>query len=795
METAGKPWSRLRLPFCLAANVAVASSSLCWPAQLLAQNTASGAEASKGEVLQEIVVTARKREENLQNIPVAITAITGDDMKLQSVTQLTDLQGTVPSLRLHESNDDPQSVELTIRGRTQRDIIPSEDGSVGVYVDGLYSPRSVGMRGSLLDIDRVEVLRGPQGTLYGRNTTSGAIAFYTKNPTDELSGSLDVTGGNYHAADVVGIANIPIADNLDARFVVQRGTHDGYGHSLVQDDLDSEDSQYYRGKLRWRMAEDWQALLQAHYESNNAGGALLHVVGLSPATATQPTGNYLNLETQAETGLNAAQSAALLQSYVAHQQSDFYSNDAISHSSSDTKRWDAGLTINGPLSDTLQFRSITGYQASDRHADVVSPVPAVSIAAPTLPAHDRYVSQEFQILGTVPRLNWVAGIYAGYETAEDDQTNFVLPLVIGLDPTNIFSPLNEGAQYIYDINSSLAAFAQATWEFIPDWHLTVGARYSHDSRHSDVSQLSGGFCQVPAPGVDFTDGTPATGASQCPRLFKNTFGKPSGLASLDYKVTPNNLLYAKVATGYRSGGENVGGGGSIASFAPFAPETDVEYELGIKSDLFDQKLRLNVAAYHDKYTNMQVNDTQAAANGEYVTLINNAAGATIEGFEAELDAIVAPGLRLHLSGAYVDAHYDKFFDARIGDRTNEPFPVPKWTYTVSGRYVLPTAFGEFTSEVEYNWQSANALAPTAGELVPGHPEFISLGIQPSYGLINARINAHVQAWDMDIALFGKNLAGKEYYDDMYTNINLGWSRGYVGAPRTYGVEVIKKFGK
>src|ERR1700722_8168299 len=177
--------------------------------------------------LEEIVVTARKRSEDAQNVPVSIIAYTGDELKEQSVKNLYDVQDAVPGLLLEQGFDDPQSLTFMLRGRYQNDATLEVDPAVGLYVDGLYVPRTLGMAGALVDIGRLEVLRGPQGTLYGRNTTVGAISIYTNDPTNEFEGSVDVSGGNYGSWNTVGVVNLPFTDTLAARFVIQDGAHDG----------------------------------------------------------------------------------------------------------------------------------------------------------------------------------------------------------------------------------------------------------------------------------------------------------------------------------------------------------------------------------------------------------------------------------------------------------------------------------------------------------------------------------------------------------------------------------------
>ena len=214
--------------------------------------------------------------------------------------------------------------------------------------------------------------------------------------------------------------------------------------------------------------------------------------------------------------------------------------------------------------------------------------------------------------------------------------------------------------------------------------MTGGARYSIDKRRGDLISLADDECIVPAPGAGSSDI-----AAQCPRRFEKTFRKPVWLASVDYRLNTSTLLYAKVATGYRSGGVQEGGGVTEESFQPFQPETNTEFEAGFKSDLFDHHVRLNVAGYFDKYHDLQVTQNVPAASGGVAQAVRNAATANIWGVEAEADAALTEYFSIHLSGAYTHAEYTSYPDLDENgnpiDRSNEPFPVPDWTFGVSPR--------------------------------------------------------------------------------------------------------------
>jgi iron complex outermembrane receptor protein len=729
--------------------------------------------------IPEIVVTARRREESLQNVPIAVTAFTGDQLKEQSVTTVSDLQRQVPGLIMQEARDDPQSVVVTLRGRRQEDVTLAVDPSVSLNIDGLYVPRTLGLAGSLLDISRVEVLRGPQGTLYGRNTTGGAVGLFTNDPTDQLSGSMDMTGGNYGAWDVIGIANIPIiGDTLDARFVAERGGHGGYQHNSTDTPLADENAEYYRAKLRWKILDKWTAILSAHYETNQSGTFRLFVSGLTPPNFQNnglPEGGALTLETLAENpNLSLPQALALLKTWVANRQTPLLNNTGGPRGFSDIDRWDVGLSVNGNLSKDVQFRSITGFQHLIRD-ELLGTQSALNYITSVFYSQDKYVSQEFQILGVQPRLNWVVGMYGGVEDGQDDQDTLVLPGVLGPAPG-----INDNGIR----NSSVAGFGQATWEFVPTWHLTIGGRYTADRRKIDATALSGAACVIPAPGFEST--AVAGAPTQCPRAFQSSFAKPTWLVSLDHLLTSDTLAYVKIATGYRSGGENESGAVEVETFAPFAPETDLEYETGLKSEFFDHRVRLNLALYRDQYSNLQVQTQFIAADGAFATIERNAAMATVNGMEAELDVKIGRGLSVHASGTLTDAHYVQFTDAS-GDRSHEPFSVPKRTWSLSGKYVQPTVFGDFLLQLDYDWKSSVDLA--------GHAVLRSQVTQPAYGLLNARANLHLNRADVDIALFGKNITNVNYIDQAAPVEGAGFNVGFPGVPAIFGVEVIKKFGR
>jgi iron complex outermembrane receptor protein len=769
-----------------AVSAGVVVSSLCCPSQAaLAQSDDDAAQASKSDSLVEVLVTARKHSEDVQSVPVSVSAVTGDQLKEQSINTVANLQNAAPGLYVQQGLDDPQSIIVTMRGRKQDDATMSVDSSVSLNVDGLYVPRTIGMAGSMLDIHRVEILRGPQGTLYGRNTTGGAIGIFTNDPTHDFSGSVDLTGGNYGTWSAVGILNVPIADNLDARFVAQRNGNGGYAHTTSGTPLGDSRNEYYRGKLRWSGSDNWQAVLSGHYEHDRSGGTRAFVPGLDPANFQGnglPEGSYLTLETEAELGVSEAQAIALEKSWTA-QRSPWYTLDNTHGPAmfSDIERWDVGLNVSGDVTDHVQLHSITGVQDLRRNTGGGPEFP-IFIFQQNPHSSGTYYSQELQLLGDTPGLKWVVGAYGGYETGADGQRIFFLPAVFGTGAVANDNGIR---------NTSLAGYAQASWEFIPDWHLTGGARYTSDTRRIDANAFVEDLvdptihdCVVPAPGVEASP----PGLSQCPRRFKAAFKKPTWLVSLDHQLARDVLVYAKVATGYRSGGLNAGNT-EAETFQPFAPETNLEYETGVKAEFLDHRVRLNADVYWDNYSNLQVQSIVLGADNSFLTIETNAAKARIRGMELEGDLIIGGGLRLHGSTAYTDAHYLHYADLS-GDHSHQPFSVPRWTFSLGPNYTRSLGFGDLSIEVDYAWKSAVDVVPPS--------TLVQAVTQPGFGLLNARANVHLDASNLDVAVFGQNLTNKEYFDQGYNVAGDGFDFDHLflgGAPRTFGVEVSKKFGK
>jgi iron complex outermembrane receptor protein len=728
--------------------------------------------------IEEITVSARKIDESVQTVPISMSAMSGDEMENQSIRNINDIQAQVPNLFLQTHPSDPQALSLSIRGQRQNDILLTLDPSVGIYIDNLYYPRTMGLRSALVDVERVEVLRGPQGTLYGRNTTGGAMSIYTKNPTDALGGSLALSAGNFSAREVKGIANIPLTDTAALRLVAQKADRDGYGENAFGDELEDEDSQYLRAKLRLDITPEIQAILFGSYHKNETGGDIRKLAYVNP--------NVPSLATRVTVAQGGAAShpaaLALLQGYVG---GDFYETDGTFPMWSDFEGHTLGFDLTADLGNGIEFRAITGYEKFERDNSQDGDGTPFAIVEALRTTEASYLSQEFQLLGGGDDFNWVTGIYYGHEDGEEWNASIVVPNISPTSPTI----------YAADVdNRSYAVFGQANWEFMPDWRLTLGARYSWDEREIDANNSNKrDGCIVPAPGVPVTGipANPANGPSQCPRNFSDDFSDPSWLVSLDHQLSEDVMVYGKVAYGYRTGGRNMRGVNYIENLAAFDPETVTEYELGFKSEFLDRRVRLNMAFFYDDYEDIQRSTTVPIPGVGITTVVANAAAATVKGIEAELQMLLTEGWSFRAGYGWTDMEYDEFFaladSTTILDRSGETFGVPEKSANISTRYALPMQWGEVAAQVDYQWQDEYITVPevpTKGPLT-----------QQSFGLVNARLTFAIDSMDADISLFGKNLADEEYIvGGGNAETSVGYTFVIPGEPRTYGISFTKRLG-
>ena len=716
--------------------------------------------------LEEIIVTAQKKAEDLQKVPVAITAITGAELEKKGIVDLSGIARNTPSITATPYPGDPTTLTIYMRGMGSANPSgdPTSEGGVGVYEDGFYMGRPNAQTFDLADVERIEVLRGPQGTLYGKNTTGGAINIISKQPTGEFGLKQTLEFGNRNEFRSLTTINLPRWHDVSAKLTLLRSSVDGYVKNSGGHDFGESAQKGGRLQLHW----DANSALKVDFFSE------MGEIDYTPQYQQNPGLNGLVCEFDpACAGFAYFSSAGPMDN--AYRPMNQPSNKA-------RFRGD-GLTVSLQVNDALTIKSLTGYRDLEVDSFVnwneVFSSPAFVfefVAGPnTLKQHQ--ISQELQLTGDFldGGFSYVSGVYYFHES-----TSSVLNGSFFTDLTS------------FSTASSKAVFGQLTWRpeaFSRKLELTAGGRYSKD----DHEQGGLGSPTLTESSSRFT---------------------PSVIAN--YQWTGDLGTYAKVATGYRAGGSSITT--DPAKYRVFSPETLTSYEIGLKSYWLDRRLRANLSVFHNKFKDMQIL-AGVTANNPSDTEIYNIGKATIQGVELELDANIFEALTLGLNYAYLDAVIDEvsvqpdtIFDPAVnpsspyslGQNVKSLFIIPnaaKNSFSLSGDYTLLRFDRKsLTAHVDYNWKSGY---PGSGPGVPGH-RFVDFG---SHGSTNARLSYKVdlaRGDHMDVSLWAKNL-GKRYISEKFGTggLNVDTPAAPAGAtgavvlwsePATYGISLTYEYG-
>lgn len=575
-----RPWSTL--------SYLLAGTLLSMPVQ---------AQEQERREVEDIVVTATKREESIQKTSIAITALSNEQLTERAITSALELNNTVPNLLASPTgSSSPGSVSFNIRGIGQVDFITTTEPGVGVYLDGVYLARTIGASIELADIERVEVLRGPQGTLFGRNATGGAVSIVTKKPSfSGLSGEANVSVSAWTddwRPTLSGRAsfNVPLSGNVAARFNVLSKISQGWGKNNAPgtgEGLGEQAMVAGRAAFLVEASDAWDIILTADISSNR--GTIAPMAGIRGPAITS------------ENPLKVALSAPT------YDDMDSYGLSA---------------TIEGELGDSINLRSITAYRHQDGRLGQDSDGTVLAVIDQGVDYRQHQFSQEVQLYGDAfERLKWLLGGYYFYEKG-----TFLTRGMIAFTPVDIDT---------YNDTKSYAAFGNLTFSVMDGFNLIGGFRYSHEEKFLNAETRFGGFPIVPA-----SDNS-------------KTFSKPTFKAGFELFPSDSAMVYGSFSQGFRSGGFN-GRPFSPADLAPFSEETNNSYELGFKADLFDRSLRLNGAIFHSKYRNIQLTVAKPDPVIGVIVVTDNAGVAKLPGAEAEFQWIVSNQLNVYGSVGYLD---------------------------------------------------------------------------------------------------------------------------------------------
>ncbi|MCC7410582.1 MAG: TonB-dependent receptor [Gammaproteobacteria bacterium] len=761
---------------------------------------AIGSAPSVAAELEEIIVTARKLEESLQETPVAVSAFTSSDLDARSITQLNDVQRFTPNLTFFPSGImGSTSGQAYIRGVGQFDYYFSADPGVGVYIDGVYLGRSLGNLLDIVDVERIEVLRGPQGTLYGKNTIGGAINVITRKPQGELAGYVDVKTGSYDRVNARANVSFPIiAGQLAGKIAVGTRNADGYGvRPRVGDDPGEEDANVVQSQLSWTPQENFDALVSFDYTRVDSQLGVHHV---EQFTNPPLVGLYNALASPPLAGLHGVAMGPFDSRYYSH---DPYVTFADGSNIMEHDIWGVSAVLNwdpGPVA----VKSTTAYRNLDQIIGIDPDGSPEQMIDEVDRIDQEQISQELQLSGLLlgDRLKWVGGFYFMNEKSNSDSVVMVatqlFPALEGLpapiiplgpwacpQPPGSPLPCLGGAgnpfNVIFDLpqrntgtqeTNSYAIYAQGNYAFTDQLTGTFGVRYTRDEKDFTTQSLR---LRTPIPLLPFSEQS-------------DSWSDTSPRFGLDYKWTEDLLMYFSIAKGFKSGGFN-GRARNTAELEGFNPEKILSYEIGMKSEWFDRRVRLNVAGFYNEYDDIQLTEQGLdPATGTQTIITRNAGDGEIRGFEIELDAVPFDAVHLNASLGHLDAEYVRISPAAAASGLtlqHKLIGTPKWTASVSGEYTIPVIdWGNLSLRADYSYRAKTYFQLLNVESVA----------QPGYGLVNLRaaFDSADERWT--IATGVTNATNDRYRSSgVSVGDSLGFNVGWYGRPREWFLQGIYRF--
>jgi iron complex outermembrane receptor protein len=733
-----------------------------------------------GAQLEQIIVTSRRVEESVQSVPLSVSAISAEALESKGIARMNDLVLQTPSVTSQPTAGRSSVVNFGIRGQRNTDVLPTADPSVIVYIADVPQMRGYGL-GALgsLDVQTVEVLKGPQGTLFGRSTTGGAINITPNAPTSDLEGSLSVGFGKYDRRMVRGIFNAPITDTVAARVAVQSEKQDGVFDnkgSVGRDAYGDRDELSWRASLQFQPTDSLTSTFYTDGFETNENGPMVDASAINFAAQ--------NAVVASTTNARGPVAGAAIRGLFDRFNADVAADGEIYSGTTNLTSAHSKITVYGianvttyDISDSLTLKNILGY----RKIDVDDFWDLDGTTAPILNTYNladiEQYSEELQLSGSAldERVDWITGLFWMREKGSDYSYS------ASFGPTPATTGTNAE-------NTSYSVFGQGTYHLTDALNLTVGLRANHDERQVDNEiRNPAGACTVQLPG-----GTVAPN-DNCHREEEESFSEPSYNITLDYHLDADKMVYIAHRHGYRTGGFN-GRATTDVQFQPFEPETVDDLEIGFKGDLdlAGRPLRLNAALFYSDYQEVQ-KFVSVNNNGIVSSNVVNAASAVLQGGELEITWLPLDSVQIDAFFAYVHAEYDEWLDVNASnpadrDKSDSEFATPIRSGGVTARYTLPVSaeLGEISVQANVYAQAAAALSDENNS---------QGGFQSGYSLWGARLDwRDVMGSALRVGLWGKNLNNTEYYTGGVNVYNtLGYYMAYPGQPRSWGVDFTYDF--
>ena len=693
---------------------------------------------SSATTLDAVTVTARKREETLQEVPVAVTAFTAESLDKLNIRDLGDLGAQVPNLTIYAARGSTSTVTAYIRGVGQADPLWGVDPGVGIYLDDVYIARPQGALLDVFDVERIEVLRGPQGTLYGKNTIGGAIKYISRGLPQETDGFASVTVGNYNQLDVKAGLGGEIGgkdSGLRGRVAIASMNRDGFGTNLFTgQEVSDKEINAARFQLGAYSEEDFDVQFAFDWVDDKSGvrGAKMLAPNNNPLV---PVSTVPPLD-------------------------DRYDIRSGMRNVNNTTLKGVSATVNWRPNDDWAFKYIIAKRESDTETNIDFDTLPQKIADVRAFYSDSQVSNELQVnYDAGGRSRGVVGVYWFNGDAGGQVLNNFFNLSFG-DTQGVVN------------TTSTAFYGNWTFDLSERLKLDVGARYTDEDKHAI------------AYNIGYTDATFTRPNGVVAANFDKTvnFKNLSPKISLDYEVTPDVMVYGLASRGFKSGGYNIRANTTAVprSGEPFDDESVDSFEIGSKMAFFDQRLFLNLAAFHNIYEDIQLSVFTALPGGGFFGDFTNAGKGTVNGVEAEYQWLPTENWLISGNLAWLDTKYDEFITGGVNVADTQRFTnAPDFSGAVNVEYRTDLASGgKLTTRATYSYQSE--VWPTT-DLSP-------VIRQDGYGLLSAGvIYQHNDAWSF--SLQGTNLLDEEYRTTGYNLVSasLGVLTGFYGAPRQYMV--------
>ncbi len=775
----------------------------------------------KEAAIEEVVVTARKKEESLQDTPISIAAFSSTDIEERGMVDFSDIGEFTPNVTFDFTSAiaaGNSAAIIMIRGVGTSDWALPVDPGVGLYLDDVYIARTVGQVMDTVDVERIEVLRGPQGTLFGRNTIGGAISVVTKKPsTDELFGRVEASVGEYNRRDFNAYINVPLSETFAGSLSVSSRTRDGYVKNRFPGAPDLGDNDDLSGRMafRWEPSDRVTINISGDYSTTDespAANVLIDVIEdpADPNKGFTPLNNMLSGDTQC-TDLNDpgrfSNTACYNRQWVlgpfetnsSHRSStpELQNEDRFGiavRPASELDVWGLSGTIEWDISDTLTFKSISahrrvedGFWSRDSgHSGNQNHV----LGRTTNLYEQKQTTQEFQLLGAAfeDKLSYLAGLYYLEEEGEHlDVVELLLNTVFDSGGT-------------ID-NTSQAIFAQGTYDFTDKFSVTVGLRYTDEEKEFVAQSVVGldeanpelggnGLLTGTSDCLDNPIPLPGNGACVLPNTpAQSDTSETQPYFNFSYRWSEDLMTYASYAEGFKAGAFTQRVFPPALATPTAGPEFVEVYELGFKSTWFDNRMRLNGAVFFNDYTDLQVNVNAATGttgtDGGVVigTVTDNAAAAEIKGLELEMTFVPTHAWLIQVGIGYLDAEYVDL-GASVAGLTldSELVNAPEWNVTVAGQYEFGLGeLGSLTTRVDYSYTS---------EIHNDSQNFAQL-VQSGYSLVNAGVT-----WRDNDDLWSATLGGRNLADKTYLVTGFGGSgivEGVYGLPRTWSFSIRRSF--